>query len=189
MRIGEYLVSKKLLTTRQVEVILDYSREHKIRFGEAGMELGFLSRESFINLYTPASDSDLFQVVPKFFPIATRNLIERDALLKYGVLPLGFKTRWNLFRGSHQVLNLGFLSPRKKDRVGKVQQIIESIHGIKDFNVFIILADQYISVLGQVYLITPEMISEIPESALDPTLKFYLEDLESTTYDRSNGES
>ena len=182
LRIGEFLVSKKILTPNQVELILEYSHERGLRFGEAGMELGFLSRESFVRLFSPSPDVDLFQLYPQYFPKETKNLLNIDSILRYGVLPLGSRIRGSWF-GSRKIINLGFLSPRKPQIVQEVKNLIlaqpSDIEKI-DFRIFVILADQFLNVLESVYQINENQILTIAKdptkhTEIDSTLRLFLE--------------
>ena len=110
LRIGEFLVSKKILTPQQVDRILEYSKMRGLRFGEAGLELGYLSREAFIQVFGPNFEVDFFHLNPNYFPELTKDLIPLEMVLRYGVLPLGFKSEFGFFRRRKHV-NLGFLSP------------------------------------------------------------------------------
>jgi hypothetical protein len=181
LRIGELLVSKKILTPHQVELILDYSRERGLRFGEAGMELGFLSRESFVRLFSPSSDIDLFQLQPKYFPQQTKNLFDVETILRFGVLPLGSRVRGGFF-GSRKIINLGFLTPRKTEVVQEVKnRVLSQQRGADgkaekiDFRVFLILADQFLAVMESVYGFSEERVMGLSQDKLDPTLKMFLE--------------
>ncbi len=181
--IGEFLVNKKIITPQQVDRILEYSKLRGLRFGEAGLELGYLSRESFIKVFGPTFEVDFFHLNANYFPEATREIIPLDMVLKYGVLPLGFKNEFRFFR-SRKLLNLGFLSPYRKNFLTEVENFVlskskdSSFEGVR---VYLILADQFLRVMKKVYGLTEAEISTKDPETLDPTLRMFLSDLKGPT--------
>lgn len=179
MRIGEFLVSKKILTPQQVDRILEYSKMRRLRFGEAGMELGYLSRESFIKVFGPTFAVDFFKLDPKFFPKKTQPILSLETVLKYGVLPLGFKSEKSFFK-SKTLLNLGFLSPYRKEFISEVIQLADlkkTEFGFEGTKIYIIIADQFLRVLDQVYGVSESQLHSYSPEKFDPTLRMFLEDL------------
>ncbi len=174
-RIGEYLVDRGILTSGQVDQILKHSEKSGLRFGEAGMDLGVLSRESLIKAFGRNYHIDFFHVHPDFFPEVTRGLLDKDFVLKYGALPLGLKQVPGLFR-SRKLLNLGLLDPSRQDAIEAASEIarpvIDSFTGIKTY---LVLAHDFVPVLEKVYRVPTESLAAMPADALDPTLKMFLE--------------
>src|ERR1700751_1048512 len=113
-RIGDFLVEKKVLTPAQVEQVLEYGRRENLRFGEAGMKLGLLTEDAMVRVFGKNYRVDFFHLDGKFFPRQTSPIIPLDTILQFGVLPLGFKNEYGLFK-SGRILNLGMLDPGRKD--------------------------------------------------------------------------
>lgn len=175
-RIGEYLVDRGILTSGQVEQILKHGQKTGLRFGEAGMDLGVLSRDSLIKAFGRNYHIDFFHVHPDFFPEVTRTLLSKELVLKLGALPLGLKQVPGLFR-SRKLLNLGLLDPSRQDAIEVASELArptigDSFAGVKTY---LVLAHDFIPVLEKVYGVPTESLAVMPADALDPTLKMFLE--------------
>lgn len=170
-RIGEYLVERKVLTPSEVEQVLEYGRREGLRFGEAGTKLGLLSEESLVKVFGKNYRVDFFHLDARYFPRQTQALISIESVLRYGVLPLGVKTR-GLF-GKRKVLNLGMLDPGRLDAVAAVQREAQGVSGTQ---VFLVLADQFLEVLRSVYGLTEAQIAAKAQAELDPTLTLFLDE-------------
>jgi hypothetical protein len=178
-RIGDFFVEKGVLTDEQRHQILDYSARSGIRFGEAGVQLGLLTREKLLQLFGPHYSIDLFQIEPEHFPQATRALLSIDDIIRWGALPLGFKSHRRLLRGTEVTLNIGLLNPGPGNSTA-VSEITRAarersqgpIHGAK---VFLILADQYLDVLRVVYGVNESELKSRDPAGIDPTLVLFLE--------------
>jgi hypothetical protein len=178
LRIGEFLVTKKILTPQQVDRILEYSQMRGLRFGEAGLELGLLSREAFIQVFGPTFDVDFFHLNSAYFPEMTQNLIPPEMIVKYGVLPLGFKNETRFLR-SRRMLNVGFLSPYRTQFISDVESFVLSHKGefaFEGIKVYLILADQFLRVLKKVYSISEQEIRSRSPEAVDPTLLMFIDE-------------
>jgi hypothetical protein len=174
-KIGEFLVSKGVLTPSQVEQILNYARIKGMRFGEAGLEMGLLSKESLIKAFGPNYMVDFFHLVPEYFPEATRHLFQPEFLLKWGVLPLGYKTVWKFFR-TKKLLNVGLVDPSRKESLDAVKAEVTQALGegvCVGTKQYLILADEFVSVLEKVYQVPPNTIAEL--DAVDPTVKLFVD--------------
>lgn len=177
-RIGEFLVEKGILSLAEVDQILNYSRKNGLRFGEAALELGFLTPEKLIRVLGPDYRINFFYLHPDRFPKDTLKLFTVDEVLRYGVLPLGFKKKFRWFRRPTELLNIGLLNPGNPKRLDELDEIVRSrIKGDKyqRIQVFLILADQFLGVLRSVYGLKVEDLESKPESELDPTLTLFLQ--------------
>ncbi len=178
-RIGEFLADKGMLTVAQVQEILNYSQKTGLRFGDAAVEMGILTRERLIQVFGPSFGVDFFHLDPLYFPKITQDLMPVDLLVRYGALPLGFKTEHRFFK-SRKLLNLGLLDPSRAEAVEEVMKAAtarygaSTIHGVK---VFLILADQFLTVLKHSYGLENKQLLARPESDLDDTLTLYLENV------------
>jgi hypothetical protein len=176
-RIGDYLIEKGLVTQAQVQQILSYSQETGLRFGIAGMELGIYSREDLVEVFGPSFAVDFFYLDPAYFPQNTRDLLPVEEIVRLGALPLGFKTERRFFR-TRKMLNLGLLSPERKDsaeealRIARTRPGGDDIQGVK---VFLVLADHFLQVLNQVYRKSDAELRGRDQAQVDETLLMFLE--------------
>lgn len=100
---------------------------------------------------------DFFHLDAAFFPQTTRDLFPVETILRDGVLPLGIKNSFWLFR-TRRILNVGFLSPNK-EMCRKIEALARSREkGLSGIRPFRIGKREFLSVLASVY--------EIPESKL-----------------------
>lgn len=182
---GEYLVERGLLTSVQVETILEHGRKSKLRFGEAAVDLGILTKDQLFRVFGPSNGTDFFSLDPLYYPEVTRGIFTPESMLKYGLLPLG-AGKESGFLKSRKVLNVGLLDPAREDaiafaemRVAELKQqesshrkVLEGIQGIK---VFLILADQFLGILHTIYQVEEETVRGRDAASLDPTIVMYLD--------------
>ncbi len=175
-RIGEYLVERGILKLDQVEQILAFGRTSGLRFGEAGMELGLLDRQSMIQAFGKNYLIDFFHLDSRYFPEVTRELLPVDAIVRFGALPLGYKTVPGLFR-SRKVLNLGLLDPAREDAVDAVTEVVRPVVGeaLAGVKTYLVLAADFVPLVEKVFALSPAALAKIPTEKVDPTLKMYLE--------------
>jgi len=173
VRIGDFLVAKKVLTQAEVEQILDYGKRKSLRFGDAGLELGLLTEETMIRVFGKNYRIDFFHLDPVHFPRKTMQVLTLETILKYGVLPLGFKAETGFFKRG-KTLNLGMIDPGRKDAIELAEK--EAGPEFTRSKRFLVLADQFISVLYSVYELSPAQLMKIPSEALDRTLSLFLEE-------------
>lgn len=176
-RIGEFLVEKGVLTKLQVEQILQHGRKTGMRFGEAGTDLGVLSRDALIRVFGPSYTVPFFHIEPGLFPKISQDLFSVDVLLRLGALPLGFKTEHKFFR-ARKILNLGLLDPARKDAADEALRLAVAKLGAKEVQgvkVFLILADQYLQILHDTYGVTDAVIQGHDPAQIDGTLSMFLE--------------
>ncbi len=175
-RIGEFLVELGVLTEKQVTEVLRHAKATGLRFGEAAVHLGMLRTETAVPALDVSYDIDFFHLNPRYFPAITRELLPKETVLKYGMLPLGFKNHPGLLR-QRKFLNLGFLDPTQKEKVQEGEKAArtaagESCSGTK---VYLVLADEFLDVLSSVYGVSEESLREKPFTEVDPSLMQFLE--------------
>jgi hypothetical protein len=176
-KIGEFLLEQGLLTEGQRDEILKYSQRTGIRFGDAGMQLGFITRSQLIDLFGPNYRIDFFSLDPRYFPQVTRDLLDTDLMLRFGALPLGYKTEFKLFR-SRKMLNVGLLNPSRTDVLPGIEHAVQQKLGpgkVKGIKPFLVLADQYLAILSAVYGISEDSLRQLEPARLDPTLSMFLD--------------
>jgi len=176
-RIGEFLVEKGVLTVTQVDEILEYAQRNGLRFGKAGLEMGLLTQDQLIRVFGPRYTIDFFHLDPRYLPEATRDLLSPDQMIEFGAVPLGFKTGYRLFK-AHKMLNMGFLNPARTEAIAEVERLAKAKMGENSFRglkIFLILSDQFLDVLEQVFSITEEEIRKRDPSHVDETLHMFLE--------------
>lgn len=177
-RIGEFLIEKGLLTQAEVEQTLKHGRQNNQRFGEAALELGFLNPEKLIRVFGPDYRINFFYLHPDHFPKETKNLLTPEEILRFGVLPLGFKKEFRWFRRPRELLNLGLLNPGNPKRLDELDELVRSrlkSEKYQRIQVFLILADQFLGVLRSAYGLKVEDLESKPEGELDPTLTLFLQ--------------
>ncbi|HTL12173.1 MAG TPA: hypothetical protein VL588_06785 [Bdellovibrionota bacterium] len=172
LRIGEFLVEKGVLTPDDVENILKYSRHAGLRFGEAGMEMGLITREALIKVFGPSFRTDFFHLQPQYFPMATKDLVPVETILKLGVLPLAFKTEYKMFRARKR-LNLGMLDPTHSAALDQIQALVGG--QFASIKVFLVLADQFLEVVRQVYGVTQDRLRSMRSDEIHERLQMFLE--------------
>lgn len=177
-RIGDFFIDQGVLTNEQVQLVVRYSKEHGLRFGAAAQEMGLISEATLRELFGPHhQEIDFFTLDSKYFPLVTRNLFKTEILLKFGVLPLGFKTETKFFV-PQKVLNLGFLNPEKLDQMKTLLEIAQQSSGekISSIRPYLIVAPQFIEILRDHYQMTDPILKSQPRSHLDETLQLFLQE-------------
>jgi hypothetical protein len=184
-KMGEFLIELGVLTEQEVDTILKHSKTTGLRFTEAAVNLGLLKTNAPLRLVGSGISVDFFHLNPEYFPRGTKDIIPLDAILKYGVLPLGLKNKRGIFKSSIQ-LNLGFLNPKHKENVGRELETLaakgnQSIHATK---CYLVLVDEFLHVLDKVYGLNSEKLRAISKDSrdLDETLKMFLENSEGDSH-------
>jgi hypothetical protein len=177
-RIGEFLVEKGVLSEDQVQEILRHSQKTGLRFGESGMDLKILSPEKLQAVFGPSYAVDFFHLDPRYFPQVSRELLTAEQILRFGALPLGFKTEYRMFR-ARRILNVGLIDPKRTEVPGEVEKLANAKlgGGIAGTKVWLILVDQYLEILREAYATNVERIRSLNPSELDGTLLMYLENV------------
>ncbi len=175
-KIGEFLIELGVLTEKQVGDVLRHARATGLRFGDAAVHLGMLKTETAVPALDVGYDIDFFHLNPRYFPQVTRNLLSPDALLKFGMLPLGYKMQPGLLR-QRKVLNLGFLDPTRKDKVkeGEAEARAAAGETCSGTKVYLILADEFLDVLASVYGVSEDSLRSEKNIAVNPMLLQFLE--------------
>lgn len=181
MRIGEFLVEKGLLDEKKVQRILEHSRITGLRFGDAALQLGEITREQMIQVFGPNFRINFFNLDPHYFPKETADLLTVDEIIEMGALPLGVKTETSFFR-SRRCLNLGLLDPSRADVVRRAFALAKSRKGefidgagLREPKVFLVLADQFLTVLRSVYGVGDSRVAEAVSGGKgDPILSLFV---------------
>jgi hypothetical protein len=176
MRIGEFLVQKGVLSTENAEKILAYGVQRGLRFGDAGLELGLLTRDAMIQAFGPNFRIDFFHLDPRYFPASTRGWFPVDAILRWGALPLGLKREGGLWQRRHR-LNVGLLDPSRRDCWAGIEEAARAHLGEQGrigLRAYLVLPDEFCAILRAVYAIGDKPLGEFPSADLDPTLALYL---------------
>lgn len=175
-KIGDFFVERKILTPEEKSHVLDYAHHSGKSFGEAGLELGILSRDDMIKVFGPSFEIDFFYLDPKYFPAVTKEALSVNEILRYGALPLGFK-RKSGFLSQKKSVNVGFLDPGNEANVGSVRDLLLSRlakDGVTDIKIFLILSDQYMDVLRNSYGKDRQFLQGCDPAELDPVLQLHL---------------
>jgi len=177
-RIGDFLVDRGLLTKTHANLISEHGQKNGLRFGDAAVELGLLKREQLIELFgANHHDIDFFNLEVQYLPKETQNLVSPSLLLQLGAIPLGFKKTQGLFR-TKKVLNIGVLDPGRQDSVLGIEKAVRERLGENAFTsakVFLVLAEQFLDVMQEVYGVDQEKIRREDPAKLDGTLTLFLE--------------
>ena len=170
-------MQKGLITEAQLEQVIAYSRESGLKFGEAALKLGIISKEAFPKLFGPNFSVNFFHLDSAFFPLVTRNLFSPEFILEHGVLPLGFKKEFRFFR-TRNLLNIGVLDPANKnelkliEREAKKRSPDRPIHGLKTY---LVLPDQFLEILEKIYKISKEELKKRDPKELIASLREFME--------------
>lgn len=171
-KIGDVMVERGLIRREWVDDILAHSKEENVRFGEAAVALGFITEDELRNvLLQPYKNQTYFELEPQYFPRVTQDLFSMQEILKFGILPLGYKSEFHWFR-TRKRLNLGMLNPNRFDALAWVK---EHSPTVKAFKTFQVLPDQFLVTLEQVYGVKKEELMSQSADALDENLTLYLQ--------------
>jgi hypothetical protein len=176
-RIGEFLMDRGILDSKQVQEILEYSKKTGLKFGEAGLKLQILAPERLIELFGPGYRTDFFFVTPERFPEETRTVIPPELILSAGALPLGWTEERKLLR-TRKLLNLGMLNPQRGEAIRAVEAWLSQLQPelkVAGVRPFLILPDQFLEILVSKYQMTEATIRDRGAAALDPLLCQFLE--------------
>ncbi len=174
-RIGEFLVEKGVLTEDQVREILAHSRRSGLRFGEAGAALNLLPEKRLVDIFGVNHRTNFYHLHPRFFPQSTRSIVTLETILSTGSLPLGFTVERKFLR-SRRLLNIGMLDPSQQEAQKRFEtEARERVGsgGIDGVHVFLVLVNQFASVLAAQYQITPAQVAHRDHCLLDPALRDY----------------
>jgi hypothetical protein len=171
-RIGEFMMERGLLHREWIDPILDHARSKNIRFGEAAVALGYVTEKELRQiLVQPYHRQLFFHLNPEYFPRVTQDLIPVEDVVRYGVLPLGFKREFQWFR-SVQRLNLGLLNPGRKDTLEWVRTHLGTV---KAFKTFQILPEEFLKTLELCFGVDRSVLLEWGPDQIDGNLMLYLQ--------------
>lgn len=171
-RIGEYMMERGLLHREWIDPILEHAKANQIRFGEAAVALGYVTQKELREvLLQPYNRQAFFHLNPEYFPRVTLDLIPVEAVVKYGVLPLGFKRVFKWFRPV-QRLNLGLLNPGRKDTL---EWVAAHLSNVKAFKTFQVLPDEFLQTLELCYGVDRPALLEWGADQIDNNLMLYLQ--------------
>lgn len=170
-------MEKGILTEEQLKVALEFAQKQGIRLGDAAVKLDLIDPKVLLDVFGQSNREDFFYVDPNYFPAITKNLFDTKVMLKYGLLPLGFKTDVKFFR-SKKLLNIGLLSPERASKLlPEVEKLAKEKLGenaFQEVKVYLILAEQFVEVMNKVYELSETGIQET-QSELDERLILYLD--------------
>ena len=173
--IGDSLVERGILTNDQADQIISHCETTGLNFTAAGEELGILSTQ---HPSKRKGGFDFFQLKADFFPESTKRLIPIEKILLFGALPLGTKTIYSVFR-SRKVFNIGFLDPLRKESVHAIEIVVKETmtHSYRGIRPYLILPDQFVTVLEKSYGMPQNEIYRRGVSQLEPLLWEYVRNL------------
>lgn len=176
-RIGDIFVEKGILTPEQLKSALEYAQQNGIRLGDAAVKMDLIDPKILMDMFGQSNREDFFYVDCNYFPPITKNIYDVKTMLKFGVLPLGFKTDMKLFRNK-KLLNLGLVSPeRQGTTLPELERLAKERIGqdtFQDIKVYLILAEQFFEVLEKVYSTSEAAIREM-DTELDERLIIFLD--------------
>lgn len=173
-RVGNYFLEKGLITPTELEHILDHSKKTGLRFGDAAKDLGIVQTSDLIKVFGPSWETEFFYLDPTFFPQSTKDVFQVPEILKFGVLPLGLKKSFGLFKRG-KFLNIGVLNPGDLQNIKNIEHLAkkrlekENLLGVK---IFLVLSDQFLDVLREIYGKSESDI--LAEAGVDQVLAHYL---------------
>jgi hypothetical protein len=177
-KIGDFFVEKRILTVEQKNHVLEYAHQSGKSFGEAGLELGVITRDDMVRVFGPSFEIDFFYLDARYFPAVTKDALSLDEILQHGALPLGFKKKSG-FLSQKKAINVGFLDPGRAGNVEAVRELLLrrlADAGVTEVKIFLVLSDQYLDVLRSVYGKDRTYLRGLEPGALDPSLALQLSD-------------
>jgi hypothetical protein len=176
-RIGDIFVEKGLINQSQLEQAVAYSQSNGIRLGDACVKLKFIKPEKLLSIFGTSNKINFFYLDVNHYPTITQNLFDIPTIIKFGVLPLGFKTQMKLFRTKRQ-LNIGLVSPDKQEKIlPEIEKIAHAKLGegsFQELKIYLILAEQLVGVLEKKYEF-PEPKLRAFEGEMDERLILFLD--------------
>jgi hypothetical protein len=179
MRIGEYLVSRGVLTSRQVDEVLAYQKTCGLRFGEAAIKLRMLTEDKLRIALGKNYRIDFFHADPLYLPVEGRELYSREDVVRYGLIPMGFRMEHKFFR-ARRMLNVGFVDPSRLEALDRADALAREklgnggIHGVR---AWLVMPEHFWNTITQLYNVTPEWVLALGEGKVDPTLLQYVQQL------------
>lgn len=181
MRIGEYLVSRGVLTPRQVDEVLSYQKTVGLRFGEAAIRLRMLTEDHLKQALGKNFRIDFFHADPLYLPQEGRDLYTREDVVRFGLIPMGYRMEHKFFR-ARRMLNVGFVDPSRLDALDRADAIAREklgsagIHGVR---AWLVVPEHFWNTVTQLYPITAEWVIALGEGKVDPTLLKWVTEMHS----------
>jgi hypothetical protein len=171
-RIGEFMMEKGLIHRDWINPILEHSKANGLRFGEAAVALGYVTEKELRQvLLEPFGNQKVFHLDPNFIPSVTADLVPLDAMIRLGVIPLGFKNEFHWFR-SRQRLNLGLLNENRRE---VMDWMSTQLGNVKAFKTFQVLPDEFLQTLELCYGIEKSSLLDLGPEQIDVNLALYLQ--------------
>ena len=140
------------------------------------MKLGLLSEDAMVGVFGKNYRADFFHLDAKFYQPQMSKILKPETILRFGVLPLGFKSEYGLFK-SGRIMNLGMLDPGRKDSLKAAEDEARANKAESSrTKVFLVLAEQFLDVLQTVYGISRAEIAKRSPEEVEPTLLMFLEE-------------
>lgn len=133
MQLGELLFSRGIVTAEQIEDVLteQNSKGHKKLFGELLVEKGYCTENQIASALAEAYGVPYAQVGPKLCDVKTLEILPRDFLEKYIVLPL-FKVYDVLTVAVSEPTNVFLIDEIERLSGCKVQIVCATVRDIKN---------------------------------------------------------
>lgn len=171
-RIGEFMMEKGLIHKDWIAPILEHAKANDLRFGEAAVALGYVTDQELRQvLLQPFGNQKVFHLDPNFIPSVTADLVPLDAMVRLGIIPLGFKNEFHWFR-SRPRLNLGVLN---EDRQEVLDWAGANLRNVKAFKTFQVLPDEFLQTLELCYGINRSALLDLGPEQIDVSLALYLQ--------------
>lgn len=171
-RIGEFMMEKGMIHRDWINPILEHAKANGLRFGEAAVALGYVSEKELRQiLLQPFGNQKVFHLDPNFIPSVTADLVPLDAMVRLGIIPLGFKNEFHWFR-TRRRLNLGVLNENRRE---VLDWAAENLRNVKSFKTFQVLPDEFLQTLELCYGIDRSSLLDLGPEQIDVNLALYLQ--------------
>ena len=171
-RIGEFMMEKGLIHKDWIAPILEHAKTSNLRFGEAAVALGYVTDKELRQvLLEPFGNQKVYRLDPNFIPSVTADLVPLDAMIRLGVIPLGFKKEFHWFR-TRQRLNLGVLNENRRE---VRDWAVANLPNVKAFKTFQVLPDEFLQTLELCYGIDRISLLDLGPDQIDVNLALYLQ--------------
>lgn len=171
-KIGEFMMEKGLIHRDWIIPILEHSKSNGLRFGEAAVALGYVSEKDLRQvLLQPFGNQKVFHLDPNFIPSVTADLVPLDAMVRLGIIPLGFKNEFHWFK-TRRRLNMGVLNENRRE---VTDWTASHLPNVKAFKTFQILPDEFLQTLELCYGIERSSLLDLGPEQIDVNLALYLQ--------------
>ncbi len=171
-RIGEFMMEKGLIHRDWIQPILEHAKVANLRFGEAAVALGYVTEKDLRQvLLQPFGNQKVFHLDPNFIPSVTADLVPLDAMVRLGIIPLGFKNEFHWFR-TRRRLNLGVLNENRRE---VLDWATTQLSNVKAFKTFQVLPDEFLQTLELCYGIERSSLLGLGPEQIDVNLALYLQ--------------